>query len=107
MSRGGYSSAVDMWSLGCIFAELLQARGWRGIGVMHMNGCHTHLLGHYDCTICLTHSPTLSLYHTHSLFLSLPLTFTPPTHHPRSASPSRAPAPSPACTSPLSSPCTA
>ena len=24
MSRGGYSSAIDMWSLGCIFGELLQ-----------------------------------------------------------------------------------
>lgn len=24
MSRGGYTSAVDMWSLGCIFGELLQ-----------------------------------------------------------------------------------
>lgn len=24
MSRGGYSSAIDMWSLGCIYGELLQ-----------------------------------------------------------------------------------
>lgn len=24
MSRGGYTSAIDMWSLGCIFGELLQ-----------------------------------------------------------------------------------
>ena len=24
MSRGGYTSAVDMWSLGCILGELLQ-----------------------------------------------------------------------------------
>lgn len=24
MSRGGYSSAIDMWSLGCIFGEMLQ-----------------------------------------------------------------------------------
>lgn len=24
MSRGGYTDAVDMWSLGCIFGELLQ-----------------------------------------------------------------------------------
>eukprot|EP00210_Caulerpa_lentillifera_P002311 g2218.t1 len=24
MSRGGYTSALDMWSIGCIFAELLQ-----------------------------------------------------------------------------------
>jgi mitogen-activated protein kinase 1/3 len=23
MSRGSYSSAIDMWSIGCIFAELL------------------------------------------------------------------------------------
>lgn len=26
MSRGGYTSSIDMWSLGCIFAELLQVR---------------------------------------------------------------------------------
>ena len=24
MSRGGYTNAVDMWSLGCIMGELLQ-----------------------------------------------------------------------------------
>ena len=24
MSRGGYTSAIDMWSAGCIFGELLQ-----------------------------------------------------------------------------------
>ena len=24
MSRGGYTSAIDMWSLGCIMGELLQ-----------------------------------------------------------------------------------
>ena len=24
MSRGGYTAAIDMWSLGCIFGELLQ-----------------------------------------------------------------------------------
>ena len=24
MSRGGYTSAIDIWSLGCIFGELLQ-----------------------------------------------------------------------------------
>ena len=24
MSRGGYTSAIDMWSLGCIFGELIQ-----------------------------------------------------------------------------------
>ena len=24
MSRGGYTSALDMWSVGCIFGELLQ-----------------------------------------------------------------------------------
>lgn len=24
MSRGNYSSAIDMWSIGCIFGELLQ-----------------------------------------------------------------------------------
>lgn len=24
MSRGGYTNAIDMWSLGCIFGELLQ-----------------------------------------------------------------------------------
>lgn len=24
MSEGGYNSALDMWSLGCIFGELLQ-----------------------------------------------------------------------------------
>ena len=24
MSRGGYTSAIDMWSMGCIFGELLQ-----------------------------------------------------------------------------------
>ena len=24
MSRGGYTSAIDMWSVGCIFGELLQ-----------------------------------------------------------------------------------
>lgn len=24
MSRGGYTSSIDMWSLGCIFGELLQ-----------------------------------------------------------------------------------
>ena len=23
MSRGGYTSAIDIWSLGCIFGELL------------------------------------------------------------------------------------
>jgi len=23
MSRGGYTSAIDLWSLGCIFGELL------------------------------------------------------------------------------------
>ena len=23
MSRGGYTSSIDMWSLGCIFGELL------------------------------------------------------------------------------------
>ena len=24
MSRGGYTAAIDMWSVGCIFGELLQ-----------------------------------------------------------------------------------
>ncbi len=24
LSRGGYTSAIDLWSLGCIFGELLQ-----------------------------------------------------------------------------------
>ena len=24
MSRGGYTDSIDMWSLGCIFGELLQ-----------------------------------------------------------------------------------
>ena len=24
MSRGGYTSAIDMWSAGCVFGELLQ-----------------------------------------------------------------------------------
>ena len=24
MSRGGYTNAIDLWSLGCIFGELLQ-----------------------------------------------------------------------------------
>ncbi len=24
MSRGGYTSAIDMWSVGCVFGELLQ-----------------------------------------------------------------------------------
>lgn len=24
MSRGGYTAAIDMWSAGCIFGELLQ-----------------------------------------------------------------------------------
>lgn len=30
MSRGGYTSALDMWSLGCIFAELLQRTVYPG-----------------------------------------------------------------------------
>ncbi len=40
MSRGGYTSAIDLWSLGCIFGELLtrvvrrpalaQLLPWRG-----------------------------------------------------------------------------
>lgn len=30
MSRGGYSSAIDMWSLGCIFGELLQRVAYLG-----------------------------------------------------------------------------
>lgn len=24
LSRGGYTSAIDLWSLGCIFGEMLQ-----------------------------------------------------------------------------------
>ena len=30
MSRGGYTSALDMWSVGCIFAELLQRISYVG-----------------------------------------------------------------------------
>lgn len=30
MSRGGYTSALDMWSVGCIFAELLQRLSYVG-----------------------------------------------------------------------------
>lgn len=30
MSRGGYTSALDMWSVGCIFAELLQRIAYVG-----------------------------------------------------------------------------
>jgi hypothetical protein len=31
MSRGGYTSAIDMWSTGCIFGELLQRMARIGI----------------------------------------------------------------------------
>ncbi|EFJ51093.1 hypothetical protein VOLCADRAFT_88384 [Volvox carteri f. nagariensis] len=30
MSRGGYSSAIDMWSAGCVFGELLQRAAYLG-----------------------------------------------------------------------------
>ncbi|GLI58621.1 hypothetical protein VaNZ11_000356 [Volvox africanus] len=30
MSRGGYSSAIDMWSAGCVFGELLQRAAYVG-----------------------------------------------------------------------------
>lgn len=30
MSRGGYSSAIDMWSAGCVFGELLQRAAYMG-----------------------------------------------------------------------------
>ncbi|KFM24195.1 Mitogen-activated protein kinase 14 [Auxenochlorella protothecoides] len=37
MSRGGYSSAIDMWSMGCIFGELLQR-------ISHVGGAATPAL---------------------------------------------------------------
>eukprot|EP00798_Chlamydomonas_sp_ICE-L_P021362 gene21362-28301_t len=30
MSRGGYSSSLDTWSVGCIMGELLQRVAWLG-----------------------------------------------------------------------------
>ena len=30
MSRGKYTSAMDIWSCGCVFGELLQVRGKGG-----------------------------------------------------------------------------
>lgn len=30
MSRGGYTEAIDMWGIGCVFGELLQRVAWIG-----------------------------------------------------------------------------
>ena len=30
MSRGGYTEAIDMWGMGCVFGELLQRVAWIG-----------------------------------------------------------------------------
>lgn len=61
MSRGGYTAAIDMWSLGCIFGELLQriahvgsaatpnlqVGGPGGAGVLGWLGAGVRLLGSF------------------------------------------------------------
>lgn len=42
MSRGGYTSAIDIWSLGCIFGELLTRVVRRGRLALAMLTCPWH-----------------------------------------------------------------
>ena len=49
MSRGGYTSAIDMWSLGCIFGELLQ----RATRVGSANTPHLQVAGTTPTPACL------------------------------------------------------
>ena len=48
MSRGGYTSAIDMWSAGCIFGELLHRVG---IPCWLRSGCINYCLSHPSGTL--------------------------------------------------------
>lgn len=58
MSRGGYTEAIDMWGIGCVFGELLQRVAWIGKATTPQLQVGLYRFGSWcvSCLLCTGHS---------------------------------------------------